>query len=53
MLLKVVERHVLPRLVLRTPGIVVGDRFGDGLSERIPSLTDSRSPPTTADRGGC
>jgi MerR family transcriptional regulator, light-induced transcriptional regulator len=39
-LLSVVERHVLPGLLLRRPSLALPDRFGDGLSERIPSLID-------------
>jgi methanogenic corrinoid protein MtbC1 len=39
-LLKVVERHVLPRLVLRTPALIVPRRFGDGLSDSVPALAE-------------
>jgi MerR family transcriptional regulator, light-induced transcriptional regulator len=37
-LLSLVERHVLPRLLLAEPAVVLRDRFGDGLSDRIPVL---------------
>lgn len=39
LLKRVVERHVLPRLALRTPAVVRPERFGDGLSEAVPDLT--------------
>jgi MerR family transcriptional regulator, light-induced transcriptional regulator len=39
-LLKVVERHVLPRLVLRSPALASPQRFGDGLSERVPRMAE-------------
>lgn len=39
LLQRVVERHVLPRLVLRTPAIARPARFGDGLSDEVPDLT--------------
>lgn len=37
-LLRVVERHVLPRLVLQTPALVRPERFGDGLSDQVDGL---------------
>jgi methanogenic corrinoid protein MtbC1 len=37
-LLKVVERHVLPRLVLRTPHLKPAERGGDGLSENVGAM---------------
>lgn len=37
-LLKVVERHVLPRLVLKTPNLKLCDRGGDGLSEKVDAM---------------
>jgi MerR family transcriptional regulator, light-induced transcriptional regulator len=39
LLQRVVERHVLPRLALRTPAIARPPRFGDGLSDVVPDLT--------------
>lgn len=36
---RVVERHILPNLALRTPAIVRPERFGDGLSEEVPGFT--------------
>jgi len=39
LLRRVVERHVLPRLVLRTPTVVRPARFGDGLSDEVDGLT--------------
>jgi methanogenic corrinoid protein MtbC1 len=38
-LLRVVERHVLPRLVLRTPRLIRPERFGDGISDSVQVLT--------------
>jgi MerR family transcriptional regulator, light-induced transcriptional regulator len=38
-LLRVVERHVLPRLVLRTPRLIRRERFGDGISENVEIIT--------------
>jgi methanogenic corrinoid protein MtbC1 len=38
-LLRVVERHVLPRLVLRTPRLIRPERFGDGISDNVQVLT--------------
>lgn len=38
-LLKVVERHVLPRLAVRCPSVIRPERFGDGLSDEIPRMT--------------
>ncbi len=38
-LLRVVERHVLPRLVLRTPRLIRPERFGDGITENVEALT--------------
>lgn len=37
-LVSIVERHVLPRLLLAQPSLARPDRFGDGLSDRIPML---------------
>ncbi len=39
LLRRVVERHVLPRLVLRTPAVVRPARFGDGLSDEVAGIT--------------
>lgn len=39
-LLMVVEKHVLPRMVLRSPGLKRPERFGDGLSEEVRGMTD-------------
>ena len=36
---RVVERQVLPRLVLRMPAVVRPERFGDGLSDEVKGLT--------------
>ncbi len=36
---RVVERHVIPRLALRSPSIVRPERFGDGLSEEVAAFT--------------
>jgi methanogenic corrinoid protein MtbC1 len=38
-LLRVVERHVLPRLVLRTPRLSRPERFGNGISDNVQVLT--------------
>jgi hypothetical protein len=52
-MISLVERHVLPRLLLAQPGLVLRDGFGDGLSDRIPALIDTRCSPMMRGSRSC